>query len=245
MSDNDDIVYVEVYLPCMQRKHGTKIINFTEKEDEVMGIGAANENASQIAGLRSSAKADTAAKADEKSKKEEAVEREDDDTAAVYEKGDEKNSIYDTATVDAMLKESNLKTENFRKLIEKVLNNQTEKFYMAHPKEELTEEGLSGKLKDFFTDLEVDPETAAQAQKDISEDGYYGVKQTADRILKFAKAMAGNDPEKLETMYEAVHKGFKDAEKIWGGSLPEISSKTLEAIEQGFDDWRKEIAGGT
>ena len=44
----------------------------------------------------------------------------------------------------------------------------------------------------------VDEETQKQAQADIAEDGYWGVEQTSDRILDFAKALSGNDPEKAD-----------------------------------------------
>ena len=43
----------------------------------------------------------------------------------------------------------------------------------------------------------VDPQTKAQAQADIAEDGYWGVKQTSDRIFDFAMALAGDDEEKM------------------------------------------------
>ena len=36
-----------------------------------------------------------------------------------------------------------------------------------------------------------DAETIAQAKEDISEDGYWGVKQTSERIFSFAQALAG------------------------------------------------------
>ena len=38
----------------------------------------------------------------------------------------------------------------------------------------------------------VDEETKLQAQEDISEDGYYGVKQTSQRLFDFASALAGD-----------------------------------------------------
>ena len=44
-------------------------------------------------------------------------------------------------------------------------------------------------------DFTVDAATKAQAQKDISEDGYYGVKQTSERLFDFASALAGDDVE--------------------------------------------------
>ena len=84
--------------------------------------------------------------------------------------------------------------------------------------------------------VEVDPETRAQAQKDVAEDGYWGVKQTSDRIIDFARALAGDDPKKLEEMREAFKKGYEQAEKTWGGKLPEISQQTFDAVNQKFDD---------
>lgn len=84
-------------------------------------------------------------------------------------------------------------------------------------------------------DFEVDPEVQKKAQEDISEDGYWGVKQTSDRIVDFAKALAGDDTKALEKMKEAFLKGFEQAEKTWGGKLPEISQKTYDAVIEKFD----------
>ena len=86
----------------------------------------------------------------------------------------------------------------------------------------------------------VDAATKAQAQADIAEDGYWGVKQTSDRIVDFAKALCGGDPDKIEEMREAFEKGFKQAEKTWGGELPEISKKTYDAVMEKFDAWANE-----
>ena len=81
----------------------------------------------------------------------------------------------------------------------------------------------------------VDAATKAQAEKDISEDGYWGVKQTSDRIIDFATALTGGDPDKIEEMREAFKKGYKQAEKTWGGELPEISKQTYDAVMEKFD----------
>jgi hypothetical protein len=79
-----------------------------------------------------------------------------------------------------------------------------------------------------------------EAQKAISEDGFYGVKQTSDRILEMAKALTGGDPDKIEAMRDAFKKGFSQATKSWGQDLPEISHKTYDAVMEGFDNWAKE-----
>ena len=77
----------------------------------------------------------------------------------------------------------------------------------------------------------------AQAQKDIADDGYWGVNQTSDRIIEFAKALVGDDPEKAEQMRAAFEKGFKAATKSWGKELPSISQRTYDAVMSKFDDW--------
>ena len=89
--------------------------------------------------------------------------------------------------------------------------------------------------------IEVDEATAKQAAEDISEDGYWGVKQTSERILDFAKAITGGNAEKAEQMRDAIKQGFEAAAKLWGDELPEISQKTYDAVMKGIDDWKAEI----
>ena len=86
----------------------------------------------------------------------------------------------------------------------------------------------------------VDAQTKADAEAAISEDGYWGVKQTSARIFDFANALAGDDPDKMKNMQDAVEKGFKQAEDAWGGSLPGICGDTKSAINKLFDDYYKE-----
>ncbi|MCR4907990.1 MAG: hypothetical protein K5985_04105 [Lachnospiraceae bacterium] len=88
-------------------------------------------------------------------------------------------------------------------------------------------------------EYEVDPETKAQAQQDISEDGYWGVKQTSQRLFDFASALAGDDVDKMKEMQEAMQKGYKMAEETWGKELPEISKQTINAANQLFEEYYK------
>ena len=88
--------------------------------------------------------------------------------------------------------------------------------------------------------FQVDDETRAAAQQSISEDGYWGVTQTSERFIKYAKALTGGDPAKAEEMREAFKKGYAEAEKAWGGALPELSQKTYDATMKLFDDWANE-----
>ena len=81
----------------------------------------------------------------------------------------------------------------------------------------------------------VDAATKAQAQKDIADDGYWGVEQTSSRIVDFATALAGSDPKQPEKMRDAFKKGFDNATSTWGKSLPDISQRTYQAVMDKFD----------
>lgn len=83
----------------------------------------------------------------------------------------------------------------------------------------------------------VDAATKAQAQEDISEDGYWGVKQTSQRLFDFAAALAGDDVNKMKEMQEAMMKGFRMATDTWGKELPQISQDTIAAANKLFDDY--------
>ncbi|MEE1248614.1 MAG: hypothetical protein UHU19_05235 [Lachnospiraceae bacterium] len=89
-------------------------------------------------------------------------------------------------------------------------------------------------------DYTVDEAAKKKAQEEISEDGYWGVKQTSDRILDFAKALSGNDVSKADSLLDAFKKGFREATKTWGKELPDISQKTYDAVLEKFDAWKNE-----
>lgn len=78
-----------------------------------------------------------------------------------------------------------------------------------------------------------------------SEDGYWGAEKTAGRIVDFATRLAGNDPTKLDAIKEGVRKGFSMAERGFGGSLPDISNKTLDTAMSMLDQWAKNAQGST
>ncbi|MBO4506645.1 MAG: hypothetical protein IKX80_03395 [Lachnospiraceae bacterium] len=159
--------------------------------------------------------------------------------AAVYEKSDEDkaaalaNHKIDFETLDRLKADAEERTAQLRGLVEKLLLKQGGTFENA--------QGLAN----LYRKLEVDEETRAQAQEDISEDGYWGVEQTSDRIVSFAKALAGDNLELAQQMLEAVKEGFKQAGEEWGEDLPEISNKTMDATFKKLDEWIKSLGGGS
>lgn len=152
-----------------------------------------------------------------------------------YESG--KTTSYDKTAAQSAIKASqNAKAESLKTLVNSMLKTQYSKYVKAMP---------SSNIGAYFANLNVDDATRAQAQQDISENGYWGVNQTAGRILDFAKAIAGDDIDKLNEMKAAVEKGFKLASDMWGGSMPSITGQTYDKVMQGFDEWEKSITGAS
>ena len=79
----------------------------------------------------------------------------------------------------------------------------------------------------------------------ISEEGFFGIDNTANRIADFVIKGAGNDVQKLKKGLEGIKQGLETAEKIWGGELPQISQDTIEATIKKVSDRIDELGGKT
>lgn len=165
-----------------------------------------------------------------------------DDTAAVYEKstttGKTASKSNDRSAIVAQLKaDQEARLDSLKSLVEKVITKQGQTFAWANSSNQdlMNDSSFWNAIR--TGNFTVDAETAAQAQADIADDGYWGVAQTSDRLVDFAKALTGGDSSKIETMRDAIKKGFDEAKKLWGGELPEISQKTYDATMKKLDDW--------
>lgn len=81
-------------------------------------------------------------------------------------------------------------------------------------------------------------------------DDYWSADATAQRIYDFARTLAGDDDSKLQTLRDAVEKGFAQAgqafSKKYGQSgLPSICQDTYKKVMDMFDKWEKEANGTT
>lgn len=89
----------------------------------------------------------------------------------------------------------------------------------------------------FLKDIGYDGKPIAELSKKeaaelVGEDGFFGVKQTSQRIADFVINGAGKDEDRFRAGREGMIQGFKEAEAMWGGKLPEISQQTMtKAIE--------------
>ncbi len=157
--------------------------------------------------------------------------------AAVYEKSDEKQASSSqntdrTKIIKQMQADVAARQQQLLDIVQKMMGKQAKAYGIANS------ENDEDSIWKFLAkgDFTVDAATKAQAEADIAEDGYWGVQQTSERILDFAKTLAGDDPEKLEKMRAAFEKGYAQAEKTWGGELPDISKRTFDAVMKGFDE---------
>ena len=198
-----------------------------------MGVNGVTEVTNNIATTYAST---VNAPAEDKKKVEEA--KVNTEAAAVYEKSDEKtsqtasNKQTDRTKIIQQLKADDaVRQQQLLDIVQKMMGKQANAYGIANSDND-------DSIWKFLAkgDFTVDAATKAQAQEDISEDGYWGVNKTSERILDFAKALAGDDPDKLEQMRSAFEKGYKQAEKTWGGELPDISKQTYDAVMKGFDE---------
>lgn len=189
--------------------------------------------------------AQNAAKASDTAKKEEAAKKTEETKTdgVVYEKSEEKfdtskkatysvnkMSAEDRAALVKQLKaDQESRQQQLTSLVQQMMTKQATTYTNANDMWKFLAKG----------DFTVDAQTKLQAQKDIADDGYYGVQQTADRLFDFASALAGDDVDKMKKMQAAMQKGFDQATKAWGQKLPDISQRTMDAANKKFEEYYK------
>jgi len=175
---------------------------------------------------------DSTAKVSEKDNTKKAAETTAKNEGVVYEKtSSTKNTNYvkkNSALIQKLHADSDARVSQMRNLVEQMMKKQGSAI------------GNADSMWRFLADgnFTVSADVKAQAQKDIADDGYWGVEQTSDRIVDFAKALSGGDSAKADKMIEAFKKGFEQATKSWGKSLPDISQRTYDAVMEKFDAWK-------
>jgi hypothetical protein len=92
-----------------------------------------------------------------------------------------------------------------------------------------------------LNDFQVSDEARAKARELTGEDGYFGVKKTTDRIMEFAKALAGSGASEstINNLRKGVQAGFDAVAKMYGGfdNLPQVSKDTYDSVMKEFDNW--------
>lgn len=160
------------------------------------------------------------------------------EAGAVYEKSSDTEAKKSTYSINKM------SAEDRKALVQQLKQDQADRQsqLVSIVQQMLSKQAGATNLAQMFTPdklKNIDPVAITQAQEDISEDGYWGVKQTSQRLFDFASALAGDDEEMMKKMQAAMEKGFKQATKAWGQDLPGICSDTIAAANKLFDDYYK------
>lgn len=121
-------------------------------------------------------------------------------------------------------------------ILNSILNNNKEALDFLSGKDafssNLKKMGYEGKA---ITELSKEEASAL-----LDEGGFFSIAQTSKRVADFTIILANGDLEALKEGRAGVVEGFKDAEKMWGGKLPDISyatqEKTLELIDKKIKD---------
>lgn len=133
--------------------------------------------------------------------------------------------------VEYLKRENQVQIDSFKSMVEDMFQKQ----------------GLAVKNSDDIWSMlasgnfSVDKAAAQKAKDLISEDGYWGVDQTSDRIFQMAKALSGGDEKGMDEMLKAFEKGYKQATKTWGRQLPDISKQTYDAVHEKFKQYQESL----
>lgn len=153
------------------------------------------------------------------------------DAAAVYEPSEaSKSAKSNKALVEKLKADQQARLEQMQNLVKDMFLKQGQTIANTDDMWKMLAEGN-------FT---ADAQTIEDAKEAISEDGYWGVEQTSQRIFDFAHALTGGDKDKMEDMLEAVKKGFGEATKSWGRDLPDITNQTYDAVLEKFDAYQNQ-----
>ena len=101
-------------------------------------------------------------------------------------------------------------------------------------------------FQSFLSEIGYDGKPIAELSQDeaaalVAEDGFFGVDQTAQRIADFVIMGAGGDEQMMRDGRAGILQGFEEAEKMWGGKLPDISYETIKKAVELIDSKMAEL----
>jgi len=172
------------------------------------------------------------------------VKSEEDDKANLNYKPIKKK--LSTEEVKALNEEQeNMKIDLMKKFVNDTIKNQSKLLGKSIDggDNELSQEStdlltkIFGSVEKAYPPIATTQEGAKQA---IAEGGPYSVNAVADSIMTMAKAIAGDDQEKIQEMRDAVEKGFSKAglefKNATESDLPQICKDTHTEVMKRFDE---------
>ena len=172
-------------------------------------------------------------------KKEEAKEEIQEKPAATLEVSEQKAAKKAGYVKPDLVKIRQMQAESQQKMLQKMLGTAKDTFIkQAGGLKNILGRALAGeKVEGFnfnFTAADIE-----QAKKDVADGGYWSAEKTSERLVEFAKAISGGDVKQKDALVAAIKEGFKQAEDLWGGKLPQISQDTYRLTMEKLDNWAK------
>ncbi len=159
--------------------------------------------------------------------------------AAKEKDSNDKSHVYDANKVKALWDQAHSATAALRNVVMSMLGTKKEG-------ESIGQGYYAVRAEPEKYDIEVPDDVRAEAEQMVSEDGYYGAKQTTSRLMDFAKALGGENVtvDTIEELRKGAQQGFDDVAKSFGGfdKMPDVTKKTYEALMKAFDDWKTSIS---
>ncbi len=96
------------------------------------------------------------------------------------------------------------------------------------------------KIMSVSIEISVHTETTDSADNTnslLGKDGYFGVEKTSQRLFELAKALAGDDTEKLKEAKDAITKGYESVVGLFGENTPDITHETYDKTMEKMDGY--------
>ncbi|NQY21333.1 MAG: hydrogenase-4 component G [Campylobacteraceae bacterium] len=120
---------------------------------------------------------------------------------------------------------------NAQGLLDKLLSGNTEALDFLSGKD-----AWNSNLKEIGYDGKAITELSSHEAKDLlAKGGFFSIDETSLRVSSFVISLSNDNIDALQESRKGIVQGFKEAEKMWGGELPDISYKTQEKTLEFID----------
>ena len=175
----------------------------------------------------------------ETAKKEEVKEETQEKPAATLEVSEQEAAKKAGYVKPDLVKIRQMQAESQQKMLQKMLGTAKDTFIkQAGGLKNILGRALAGEKVEGF-DFDFTAADIEQAKKDVADGGYWSAENTSDRLVEFAKAISGGDVKQKDALVASIKEGFKQAEELWGGKLPQISQDTYRLTMEKLDNWAK------
>lgn len=77
----------------------------------------------------------------------------------------------------------------------------------------------------------------ARAKTDISKNGYWGIEQTSDRVMSYAKKLSGGNKSVMNELAKSVAHSYSESTQNSNSYAAALASDTYNSINFKFDQW--------